>query len=108
MKIYLYKGGFSIVRKSGVGSAIRHQEQMLKETGALVTDQWREADVVHINTVFPDSFLRRIWRRNRGRKSYTTDTLPWKTSVIPLSDRIWQGLYLKGGSADVTGWEMQY
>lgn len=68
MKIYLYKGGFSIVRKSGVGSAIRHQEQMLKETGALVTDQWREADVVHINTVFPDSFFAAYLAKKQGKK----------------------------------------
>ena len=28
MKIYIYKGGLSLVAKSGVGSAIRHQEKM--------------------------------------------------------------------------------
>ena len=30
MKIYIYKGGLSIVKKSGVGSAVQHQEQMIK------------------------------------------------------------------------------
>ena len=35
MKIYIYKGGLSLVAKSGVGSAIRHQ-----------TDVWKEADIV--------------------------------------------------------------
>jgi len=30
MKIYIYKGGLSLVAKSGVGSAIRHQEKMLR------------------------------------------------------------------------------
>ncbi|OUQ23469.1 glycosyl transferase family 1 [Lachnoclostridium sp. An131] len=57
MKIYIYKGGFSIVKRSGVGSAVCHQEQMLRMTGAPLTDSWRNADVVHINTVFPDSAL---------------------------------------------------
>lgn len=52
MKIYIYKGGLSIVKKSGVGSAVQHQEQMLKETGAPIATSWKEADVVHINTVF--------------------------------------------------------
>ena len=29
MKIYIYKGGLSLVAKSGVGSAIRHQEKII-------------------------------------------------------------------------------
>jgi 1,2-diacylglycerol-3-alpha-glucose alpha-1,2-glucosyltransferase len=68
MKIYLYKGGFSIVSKSGVGSAIRHQEQMLRETGAPVTAQWKEADVVHINTVFPDSVIAAYLAKKQGKR----------------------------------------
>lgn len=68
MKIYLYKGGFSIVRKSGVGSAIRHQEQMLRETGAPVTEHWKEADVVHINTVFPDSVIAAYLAKKQGKR----------------------------------------
>lgn len=56
-KIYIYRGGLKIVEKSGVGSAIHHQEQILRRMGASLTENWKEADVVHINTVFPDSFL---------------------------------------------------
>ena len=55
MKVYIYKGGQSLVAKSGVGSAIRHQEKMLRAAGVTVTDVWKEADVVQINTVLPDS-----------------------------------------------------
>lgn len=68
MKIYLYKGGLSVVRKSGVGSAVRHQEQMLSETGAPVTEHWKEATAVHINTVFPDSFLAAYLAKKQGKK----------------------------------------
>ena len=46
MKIYIYKGGLSLVAKSGVGSAIRHQEKMLRAAKVTVTDVWKEADIV--------------------------------------------------------------
>ena len=57
MKIYIYKGGLSLVAKSGVGSAIRHQEKMLRAVGADVTEGWKEADIVQTNTVLPDALL---------------------------------------------------
>ena len=41
MKVYIYKGGQSLVAKSGVGSAIRHQEKMLRAAGVTVTDVWK-------------------------------------------------------------------
>ena len=47
MKVYLYKGGLSVVEKSGVGSAIHHQEKMLRMAGVSVTQSWAESDVVH-------------------------------------------------------------
>lgn len=68
MKIYIYKGGLSLVGKSGVGSAIHHQEQMLRETGAPLTENWKDATVVHINTVFPDSLLVAYIARRQGKK----------------------------------------
>lgn len=68
MKIYIYKGGLTIVRKSGVGSAICHQEQMLRETGAPLAKNWKEATVVHINTVFPDSAFAAFLARKQGKK----------------------------------------
>lgn len=67
-KIYLYKGGLSIVGKSGVGSAIRHQEQMLSETRMPVAERWKEAAIVHINTVFPDSLLASWLAKRQGKK----------------------------------------
>ncbi|QDW75098.1 glycosyltransferase family 4 protein [Lachnospiraceae bacterium KGMB03038] len=68
MKIYIYKGGLSVVRKSGVGSAILHQEKMLVETGAPLTNYWKEATVVHINTVFPDAVLAARAARKQGKQ----------------------------------------
>ena len=46
MKIYIYKGGLSIVRKSGVGKAMEHQERMLRECQAPLAQSWKEATVV--------------------------------------------------------------
>ena len=37
MKVYIYKGGLRFVRKSGVGSAIHHQEEMLATAGVAQT-----------------------------------------------------------------------
>lgn len=68
MKIYIYKGGQSLVAKSGVGSAIRHQEKMLRAAGVTVTDVWKEADIVQINTVLPDSPLVARLARRQGKK----------------------------------------
>ena len=68
MKIYIYKGGLSVVKKSGVGSAIRNQEQMLKETGAPMTRSWKEASVIHINTIFPDSSAVAYLAKKQGKK----------------------------------------
>lgn len=68
MKIYIYKGGLSLVAKSGVGSAIRHQEKMLRAAKVTVTDVWKEADIVQINTVLPDSPLVAQRARRQGKK----------------------------------------
>lgn len=68
MKIYIYKGGLSLVAKSGVGSALRHQEKMLQAAGVTVTDIWKEADIVQINTVLPDSPLVARRARRQGKK----------------------------------------
>ena len=57
MKTYIYRGGFPIVEKSGVGKAIEHQEKMLNAVEAPRAARWKEATVVHMNTVFPDSMI---------------------------------------------------
>ena len=54
MKTYVYRGGLSIVGKSGVGKAIEHQEKMLSAMHASHVDKWKDATVVHI---FKNSFI---------------------------------------------------
>lgn len=68
MSVYLYQGGLSLVRKSGVGQAILHQRQALSAAGVPMAETIREADVVHINTVFPDSLLAACYAKLRGKR----------------------------------------
>ena len=68
MKTYIYEGGLGIVAKSGVGSAIKHQKNMLKQADIEEAKSWKEADIVHINTVFPDSVLATCLAKMQGKK----------------------------------------
>ena len=54
--------------KSGVGSAIKHQKNMLKQADIEEAKSWKEADIVHINTVFPDSVLAACLAKMQGKK----------------------------------------
>ena len=68
MKICIYKGLEKLVRKSGVGIAIRHQERILKDAGYEVTPRMdAETNAVHINTVFPDSVLEALIAKVRKK-----------------------------------------
>ena len=67
MRVRLYGGSLSLVRKSGVGQAVEHQRAMLKRCGTDVTDR-PDAEIVHCNTVFPDTWLAAHWARLQGRK----------------------------------------
>lgn len=55
MKVYIYSELQKKIAKSGVGRAIYHQKKALAESGVTVVDNIEEADVVHINTVLPNS-----------------------------------------------------
>lgn len=69
MEIYIYTGGERIVGKSGVGQAIRHQRDALHRCGITVSDHWTaDTAAVHINTVLPDSVLKALGARLRGKK----------------------------------------
>ena len=58
MKVCIYKGFEALVEKSGVGSAIKHQEKILKDAGFEVVHHIdAETEAVHLNTVFPDSVI---------------------------------------------------
>lgn len=58
MKLFLFSGSRDIIRKSGVGQAMVHQERALAGSEvAITTNPKDDYDLVHINTVFLDSYL---------------------------------------------------
>ncbi len=66
--IQIYKGGLKVAGKSGIGQAVLHQETILKAAGMDVTDKWSDgAEVIHLNTVFPDTVLAAIRARLLGK-----------------------------------------
>lgn len=68
-KVLLYSGMLKLVNKSGVGQAVRHQKKALEMSGIPYTMDKRESfDVIHLNTIFPDSlFMSKIAKR-KGKK----------------------------------------
>ena len=104
MKTYIYRGGFPIVEKSGVGKAIEHQEKMLNAVEAPRAARWKEATVVHMNTVFPDSVIAAFIAKMQKKKVIYYGH--WKILKIPLLVLILQRRFLKNGSAFVTIWGM--
>ena len=69
MSVYLYAGGERIVGKSGVGQAIAHQRGALHSVGLLLDERMSgNTQIVHINTVLPDSPLIAVLARARGKK----------------------------------------
>lgn len=69
MSVQLYTGSLSLVRRSGVGQAVLHQEEMLRSAGIPVTTHSsRAAATVHINTVLPDAPFIALLARLEGKK----------------------------------------
>lgn len=64
--VYLNKKTQRIVEKSGIGRAHSHQMKALALNGASVVTSLDSADIVHINTVFPNSFLMGLKARRAG------------------------------------------
>lgn len=72
LKVCIYNGGWNIIKKSGIGKAIEHQTEIIKHQGISVIKRkfWR-ADIVHLNTVFPDSvFVALITKLLGGKVIY--------------------------------------
>lgn len=106
MKVMLYEGSWNLVKKSGVGQALLHQKAMLEAMGIPTTGSWKErAEVIHINTIFPDSLFA-IWKaRRRGMSvvSYAHSTMedfkhsfPFSDALAPLFRRWIRFLYQQG------------
>ena len=67
IKVFIYKGGSSVVKKSGIGMAINHQGSMLEKNDIVQSLDWKDADIIHFNTVLPDSFLMAVLAKLKGK-----------------------------------------
>ncbi len=68
MKVLLYSGSQKLIERSGVGRAIYHQMEALSRVGVEYTTDVRDDwDIVHINTIFPASFLLALRARLSGK-----------------------------------------
>ncbi len=69
MKILIYTGQLKIVSKSGIGEAIRHQNKVLELLDIPHTSNLRDDyDIIHLNTVFPDSLIMSKWAKRKKKK----------------------------------------
>ncbi|SER26218.1 1,2-diacylglycerol-3-alpha-glucose alpha-1,2-glucosyltransferase [Gracilibacillus ureilyticus] len=69
MKVLLYAGSLNLVNKSGIGQAIRHQKKALEHLNiAHTTDRKEDFDIVHLNTIFPNSLFMSWWAKRNGKK----------------------------------------
>lgn len=69
MKVLLHTGKFKEVEKSGVGKAIVHQKKALDLVHVPYTTNVNdEFDIVHINTIFPESLLLAKKCKKKGKK----------------------------------------
>lgn len=66
MRVYLYSGMQKLIEKSGVGRAIYHQQLAAKQNGIRLANCIEDADIVHINTVFPHSYMLARKAHKRG------------------------------------------
>jgi 1,2-diacylglycerol-3-alpha-glucose alpha-1,2-glucosyltransferase len=69
MKILLHTDKMEQVEKSGVGRAILHQQKALELAGVPYTlDPKDDYDIIHINTIFPESLLMGKKAKRKGKK----------------------------------------
>ena len=69
MRVLLYTGNYKDVEKSGVGMAIRHQKKAMEMVKIpYTTNPNSDYDIVHINTIFPESFLFAKKAKTKGKK----------------------------------------
>ncbi|PWU69798.1 glycosyltransferase family 4 protein [Gracilibacillus dipsosauri] len=69
MKVLLYAGSERLISKSGIGQAMRHQKKALELLNIPHTANHHEDfDIVHINTIFPNSLMMSWWAKQKGKK----------------------------------------
>lgn len=111
LRVLLPRGLARIAGQSGIGAAIRHQEQIVRSLGhEVVTSPLRPFDVMHLNTPFPDTLLLAWWARLRRRPvlmwAHSTeedfrDSFTGANRIAPLFRR-WIALLYRRGDAVVT------
>lgn len=67
MNVYIYSQFQKMIEKSGVGRAMYHQKKALEREGVQVVDRKEDADVIHINTIFPGSVSVAMWAKRHGK-----------------------------------------
>ncbi len=108
MKVLLHTGKFKEVEKSGVGRAIVHQKKALDLVHVpYTTNPKDEFDIVHINTIFPESLILAKKCKKMGKKvifhAHSTEedfrnSFKLSNAVSPLFKQWLKGCY---GSADL-------
>lgn len=69
MKVLLHSDKLKEIEKSGVGRAIKHQMKALELSGVdYTTNPKDEYDIVHINTIFPESYQMGLKAKKAGKK----------------------------------------
>ena len=69
MKVLIYSGLLRLVSKSGIGQAMRHQKKVLEMMEVPSTIDGKEKyDVIHLNTIFPDSVIMSKRAKRQGKK----------------------------------------
>lgn len=68
MNVLLHSGHYKLIEKSGVGRAIKHQMKALEFNNiSYTTNPKEDFDVVHINTIFPESYLLSKKAKRQGK-----------------------------------------
>ncbi|MCT2296904.1 glycosyltransferase family 4 protein [Brachybacterium muris] len=111
LRVLMPRGLSRIAGQSGIGAAIRHQEQIVRSLGhEVVTSPLRPFDVMHLNTPFPDTLLLSWWARLRRRPvlmwAHSTeedfrDSFTGANRIAPLFRR-WIALLYRRGDAVIT------
>ena len=69
MKVLLHSDKLKEIEKSGVGRAIKHQIKALELNNVeFTTNPKEDFDIIHINTIFPESYLMGIISKRKGKK----------------------------------------
>ena len=104
MKVLLFSEGMNLIKISGLGRAIMHQQRAMELNGIEYTlDPKDSYDVVHINTLGLKS--KHLAKKAKRRREWcTTLTQRRRTSVIRSSARIlFRGFSRSGYAAATAG-----